>query len=85
MLISPDEFCRKVRPGSVIIGDACGIYRAQMLKAIKGARLIEKDHWYPKPENLIALTLEQIKSKLISNAFEIKPIYLYPKECQIRK
>ncbi|MCX5705340.1 MAG: tRNA (adenosine(37)-N6)-threonylcarbamoyltransferase complex dimerization subunit type 1 TsaB [Candidatus Omnitrophica bacterium] len=85
MLRSPDEFCRNVRPGSVIIGDACGIYRAQMIKGILGAQLIEKDSWYPKPENLIALVLEQIKNKKISNVFKIKPIYLYPKECQIKK
>lgn len=85
MLISPDEFCKKVRPGSQVIGDACGIYRAQMLKGILGARLAEKDHWYPKPGNLIALILERIKAKSISDAFKIRPLYLYPKECQIKK
>lgn len=85
MLISPEEFCKKVSPGSQVIGDACGVYRELMLKAVKGVRLTEKDLWYPKPGNLVALTLEQIKSKSISNAFDIKPTYLYPKECQIKK
>jgi len=85
MLLSLDEFCRKVRTGSCILGDGAGLYRQEMLKRIKGARILEKDYWYPGAANLIGLALEKIKAKKIQNAFDVKPVYLYPKECQIKK
>jgi tRNA threonylcarbamoyladenosine biosynthesis protein TsaB len=85
MLISPDEFCRTVRAHSFVLGDAVGLYRQDMLKNIKGVNLAEKDHWYPNAYNLIDIALEKIKSRKVTDAFEIKPIYLYPKECQVKK
>lgn len=85
MLISPDEFCRIVRAHSFVLGDAAGLYRQDMLKNIKGVNLVEKDDWYPMAHNLIDIALEKIKSKKVTDAFEIKPIYLYPKECQVKK
>ena len=85
MLLSEDDFFKHFRANSVILGDAIGIYREKILKNIKGAELLDKDYWYPKAHNLIELALEKIKANKISDAFNIKPVYLYPKECQIRK
>ena len=85
MLLTPDEFCRKVKPHSFILGDALALYGQEMLKRIKGVNLLDKDHWYPRPQNLIDLALEKIRQRKLNSAFDIKPVYLYPKECQIRK
>lgn len=83
-LFTPEELYAKIRPGSVVFGDAVGIYQEDILRNTKGATILDKDYWYPKPRNIIALALERIKNKQLNTAFNLKPIYLYPKECQIR-
>jgi tRNA A37 threonylcarbamoyladenosine modification protein TsaB len=45
----------------------------------------ERDSWYPKAHNIITLALEKIKQGKPVGKSKINPIYLYPKECQIRK
>jgi hypothetical protein len=55
-----------------------------LLKFAPDAKLLEKDFWYPQAKSIIELALKAIKSKKLVNAFNLEPIYLYPKECQIR-
>lgn len=84
-LLSLDGFIRKFgRSSPVILGDAVSLYGNKMKSCIKGARVLDTDHWFPKAHNLIALALARIKAKQFSSALSVKPIYLYPKECQIK-
>lgn len=85
LLVSKEELCKRAGKNSIILGDAISLYGDSFVKNIKGAQILDKDYWYPKAHNLIALTLEKIKAKKFKDAFNIKPIYLYPKECQIKK
>ncbi|KPK97297.1 MAG: hypothetical protein AMJ95_09785 [Omnitrophica WOR_2 bacterium SM23_72] len=84
MLLSQEEFFKKVSAGSFILGDGVGLYQEALIRHVRGATLLDKDAWYPKPHHLVALALERFKDKKLNNTFDIKPIYLYPKECQIR-
>jgi tRNA threonylcarbamoyladenosine biosynthesis protein TsaB len=85
-MLSPiEELCRKIKNNTIIVGDAAGLYKEKILMNTKGVVFLDKDCWYPKGHNIIKLAMEKIKAKKISNAFTIEPIYLYPKECQIRK
>jgi len=84
MLVGIDRLCKKAKTGSIILGDAAGLYRDSILKNLKGAEILDKDYWYPKAHNLIELALEKIKANKLNDAFNITPLYLYPKECQIK-
>lgn len=84
MLLGEKEFFKKAKDNSIILGDAIGIYRDRLLRNIKGVTLLDRDYWYPQAGNLISLAEEKIKNRKFNNAFEVKPIYLYPKECQIK-
>lgn len=84
MLLSESGLFKVIKGGSVILGDASAIYKEKLLKNIKGLVILDKDYWYPKPRNIIKIALSRIKNKKFADAFTIKPIYLYPKECQIR-
>ncbi|MGA2775694.1 MAG: tRNA (adenosine(37)-N6)-threonylcarbamoyltransferase complex dimerization subunit type 1 TsaB [Candidatus Omnitrophota bacterium] len=84
MLLSIGDLLKKTPKGSLILGDALSLYAENFLKAAKGANLLGKEFWYPKAHNLIRLTLAKIKEKKVYDAFSVKPIYLYPKECQIK-
>jgi tRNA threonylcarbamoyladenosine biosynthesis protein TsaB len=83
MLLSLERFLHKVKPQSIILGDAIKLYKPRMLKEIKSVTLLDEDYWYPQARNIIILSLEKIRKKSIDSHFKIKPIYLYPKECQI--
>ncbi len=85
MLLTEAELTRSIKGNAIILGDAVGLYREKILMNINGATILDKDYWYPKAHNIIELALLRIKAKKFSNSFGIKPIYLYPKECQIRK
>ncbi len=84
MLLGLKELLKLASPGSVILGDALNLYKQDIIKNIKGARILDKDYWFPRPHSMIELALGRIKEKRYDNAFNLKPIYLYPKECQIR-
>jgi len=56
-----------------------------MISRIKGVSILEKDYWFPRARKLIELALPMIASGKALTAEEIKPIYLYPQECQIKK
>ena len=87
MLLTPDEFLGKLKniKQTKILGDAVTLYKEKILRNIKGATILDKDYWYPKAGNIIELAQEKIKDKKFDNPFKVKPVYLYPKECQIRK
>ena len=84
-LLTLDEFLKKLKPESIIAGDAGALYKEPILRKIKGAVISEKEYWYPKAGSIISLAREKISEKKYTDAFKVLPIYLYPKECQIRK
>jgi len=84
LLLSEKEFYKRAKKDIYILGDAVLLYKENILKNVKGANILEIDYWYPQARNIIDLALEKIRRKEFSNIFKIKPIYLYPKECQIR-
>jgi tRNA threonylcarbamoyladenosine biosynthesis protein TsaB len=85
MLLNEHEFLGKARHNSIILGDAVALYKESIVMNIKGAQVLGKDYWYPRPGNIISLAREQIRQKDYNNASGVLPIYLYPKECQVRK
>jgi tRNA threonylcarbamoyladenosine biosynthesis protein TsaB len=84
-LLTLDEFIKKFADKAVILGDAADLYKDKILARSKGVFFLDKDYCFPKAHNLIRLALEKIRIKQFSSAQEIKPIYLYPQECQIKK
>jgi tRNA threonylcarbamoyladenosine biosynthesis protein TsaB len=84
MLLNESELIDMIKPGSLVLGDACAFYGEKIIKNIPGVRVLDRDYWYPKARNIIQISLERIKQDKLSNAFDIEPIYLYPKECQVK-
>lgn len=86
MLVSLDEFSRRTKAvkNAVVLGDALGLYKNKILSGMHNAVILDKDYWYPAGRNIISLAKEMIDKKKISSALALKPIYLYPKECQVK-
>lgn len=85
MLLNEGDLFQKVKGNVILLGDALGLYRDKFLMNIKGAVLLDRDRWYPKASNMIELALERIKKVKPKISDDIKPIYLYRQECQIKK
>lgn len=85
MLLTEGEFLKKIKKDTLIVGDAVSLYGQEILTKIKGVVALDKDYWYPKAGNIIALAQSLIKEKKFNSPFKLKPIYLYPQECQIKQ
>lgn len=84
-LIARADFYKIVPKDAYIFGDALEIYKEEIRKNLPSVNLLDSDFWYPQPRSIIDLAEEKIKKEETSNYLKIKPIYLYPKECQVKR
>jgi tRNA threonylcarbamoyladenosine biosynthesis protein TsaB len=84
MLLSKEELIGRIKPDTVLLGDALNLYKDDILKSRRGAVILDKDEWYPKAHNMIKLALGRVSAKKLDDPFKVNPIYVYPKECQIK-
>jgi len=85
LLISINELLKRISEPTVFLGDGLSIYRDFLEKKLKRkAKFLSEEFWYPKPDSLISLAKQRIKEKKFSDPQRIFPLYLYPKECQIK-
>lgn len=91
MLSSIEDLLRKIKrvmPRRIqvqVFGDGAGLYKQKIEKAALNLKVLEQDYWRLSSHNLIQATLEKIAQHKIDDVGTIRPVYLYPKECQIRK
>ncbi|MFH1578048.1 MAG: tRNA (adenosine(37)-N6)-threonylcarbamoyltransferase complex dimerization subunit type 1 TsaB [Candidatus Omnitrophota bacterium] len=86
LLIDLEGLFKIIKPSDSVafLGDATMLYQPRLKQKIKRCLILEEDAWYPKAGNLIKLAGDLISKGKFKDAARIKPIYLYPKECQIR-
>lgn len=84
MLLSGKALLRKIKSNALFFGDAVNLYKEDILLRCKGAEILDKDYWYPQARNIIKLALKGIREKRAARPQNLKPIYLYAKECQIK-
>lgn len=84
-LISLDDLMDRLACRVVFLGDALKLYKDKIKLKKKKASILDEDYWYPKPRNIIELARDRIDKNKIDDLKTIRPLYLYPKECQIRK
>jgi tRNA threonylcarbamoyladenosine biosynthesis protein TsaB len=84
MLLSKEDLLKKIKQPAVIFGDALNLYKEDILKSAPQSVLLDKDYWYPKAHNIIKLAVLRIKNKKFDDLLKINPIYVYPKDCQVK-
>jgi tRNA threonylcarbamoyladenosine biosynthesis protein TsaB len=83
-LLTVDEFLKKIKPKSLILGDAVNFYKDRIRRSANGDYILDCDYCYPQAVSLLSLALEKAGRGKVEDASKVKPIYLYPKECQIQ-
>ena len=86
LLIKPHELIAMIKKPTMFTGDAIALYREDIEKAAKvPVRFAPEPTWYPKAEIIGRLGWQRLKLGKKDNVFNLSPIYVYPKECQVRK
>ncbi len=86
LLINVEELLKGLSPYkiAVFLGDGLKLYQEGLLYKKKKSIFLDEKNWYPKAKNLITLACDLINKRRFINATKVKPMYLYPKECQIK-
>lgn len=81
-LVGLKELLGMIDNDTVVTGDALALHKDAVTKKAPAALTLDRDCWYPKGWSLIELAKDRIARRKFAG--QIKPVYLYPKECQIR-
>ncbi len=85
MLLPPRDLLKRIKDGSIILGDGVPLLQEALRGAGKRVRILDKDYWRLQSRHLLSLAEEMIAAGKVTDALRLKPVYLYPKECQIRR
>ncbi len=85
LLLHVEDLMKRIKGQAIFLGDAIGLYREAIERRNKKAVFLNEKYWYPRASNLIKLALPRIKRYKNRDLSKLDPIYLYPKDCQVRK
>ena len=86
LLLGIKDLLKKLKGEVIFIGDAAALYRDEILNNKKiRAEFAPEALWYPKAGILGKLGLARLKAGKKDSVFTLAPLYIYPKECQIRR
>jgi tRNA threonylcarbamoyladenosine biosynthesis protein TsaB len=86
MLLGIKELLKSINTQALFLGDGIKTYRDALLSAgIAPGSLLPEGMWYPDAEDIAVLAKDKIRKRKKDNVFTLSPLYIYPKECQIKK
>ncbi|MFC1704583.1 tRNA (adenosine(37)-N6)-threonylcarbamoyltransferase complex dimerization subunit type 1 TsaB [Candidatus Omnitrophota bacterium] len=85
LLTDIDSLLQRISKPIIFLGDAVSLYRDAIEKKLGKKALFEKhNQWYPRAQNVVRLAKERYNTLKKVNPKSVTPLYLYPKECQIK-
>jgi tRNA threonylcarbamoyladenosine biosynthesis protein TsaB len=84
-LVSASSWVDRVPRNAVFCGDALGLYASELEKRLGRLESLSEDLWCPTPESVVALAWRTVRQKRKTDAQGLKAVYLYPRDCQVRK
>ncbi|MFH1339101.1 MAG: tRNA (adenosine(37)-N6)-threonylcarbamoyltransferase complex dimerization subunit type 1 TsaB [Candidatus Omnitrophota bacterium] len=87
LLVSIEDLLKKigVRTCVTFLGDGLRMHQQRLKQKLRNSSFLNEGAWYPEAQTLIELAKELIDKGKIGDAGSLRSIYLYPKECQIRR
>lgn len=83
LLIKFSDWLSRIKEKTYVLGDGIAAYAKELAKQADIACLSEM-FWYPDAGKLNLLACRKIKDGGAGDIAKISPLYLYPKECQIK-
>ncbi len=85
LLLSFEELLKKLKGEIIFLGDAILLYREKLSRSKKIKPIfVEEKFWYPRAAEAVSLALERFREGKLDDVNRLVPLYLYPKECQIK-
>lgn len=86
LLIDIRDLLKKIKNKTIFLGDGIGIYKEVITKKLgKKAIFADERFWFPSAGNLVILARERFLNREFDDIDKLTPVYLYPKECQVRR
>jgi len=80
-----DSVFKKVMGRNIVLfGDAVGLYKDQIAKMKTGIPAKASDPWYPRADAAGILGNEMLSRGDTCSGEDLAPMYLYPKECNVK-
>lgn len=84
LLISVDELVKKIEGETLFLGDGIPLYGSLIQERLKGARLANKEYWFPDAKIVARLGIKKFKKRELEDPDTLIPMYMYSKECNVR-
>ncbi len=85
-LSSIEALLKYIKLRTIFVGDAVKLYKEIIKSKLKDKAYFSKQGlWYPKAANLLEIARDKFARNQIISRAKLLPLYLYPKECQIRR
>lgn len=84
-VIGIEKLMRRIKSHAIFLGDGIVLYGDKIKEIDKKAVLLEEKYWYPSAFNLIKLAIPVFSKAKTADLSKLRPMYLYPKDCQIKK
>lgn len=86
LLLDITELLSKIKEPTTFLGDGIRLYRDDISQRLgEKSKFAPESLWYPKAAIMGSLALKRLQAGRKDNYFSLSPLYIYPKECQIRK
>lgn len=86
LLVTVDRLLEKIESSTLFIGDGIALYHKEITRTLgKRAQLGSKSLWFPKATVMARLGIERLKKGERDDLNNLVPMYLYSKECSIKK
>jgi tRNA threonylcarbamoyladenosine biosynthesis protein TsaB len=86
LLLPIEELLKKIKGEIFFLGDGIRLYRETICRRKKIRPFFgEERFWYPRASRAVPLALERFQKGRLDDINSLMPLYLYPKECQIRR
>lgn len=84
LLLPIERLLKKIKGDAVFLGDGLKTFKEKLSSLKKESEFLPEDFWYPKASELIRLGRDKVKRYKESDLNKLLPMYIYPKECQVK-
>ena len=85
LLEGVERLCGRIKSPVIFLGDGLRLYRDYLSKHVGEAVFQESDNWQPKGHVIARLAAERYRRGQRDDAKDLNPMYLYSRECHIRR
>ncbi|MDP8264106.1 MAG: tRNA (adenosine(37)-N6)-threonylcarbamoyltransferase complex dimerization subunit type 1 TsaB [Candidatus Aceula lacicola] len=83
------DILRKVKGDCLLVGDGVGLFEKEIKLYFKSKKnkptFVDEKYNNVQARDLAALSFNRFKNKKTDNVNTLKPMYLYPQDCQVRR